>query len=107
MKSSAPTGASSYASTTRPATDLANYGVEERDGKAYLRAAETIEEERILGVVSAGYSLNSDFLRRLQRIAGDRVTITIGNRIYSAGGTSDRGNQLPAGTLVDKVSAQD
>lgn len=87
--------------------DLANYGVEERDGKAYLRAAETIEEGRILGVVSAGYSLNSDFLRRLQRIAGDRVTITIGNRLYSAGGTSDLGNRLPGGTLVDKVSTQD
>jgi signal transduction histidine kinase len=64
--------------------DMSNYGVEEREGEAYLRAAESIEEEGILGVVSAGYALNRDLIKKLERIAGGKVLVTIGDRLYSA-----------------------
>ncbi len=70
--------------------DLANYGVEERDGNAYLRAAESIESEGMgfLGVVSAGYALNRDLLRELEQAAGAKVAIAISGRSYSAEGSS-------------------
>jgi len=66
--------------------DLSNYGVEERDGWAYLRAAESIEEDNVLGVVSAGYALNRDLVKKLGQIAGGKVVIAIGNRLYTADG---------------------
>lgn len=64
--------------------DFSRYGIEERDGRAYLRAAESINGEGILGVVSAGYALNHDLIRKLEQIAGGKVLITIGDRVYSA-----------------------
>jgi signal transduction histidine kinase len=64
--------------------EMSNYGVEERDGKAYLRAAESIDGAGIVGVVSAGYALNRDLIRKLEQVAGGRVLITIGDRAYSA-----------------------
>jgi signal transduction histidine kinase len=64
--------------------EMSNYGVEERDGKAYLRAAESIDGNGIVGVVSAGYALNRDLIRKLEQVAGGKVLITIGDRTYSA-----------------------
>jgi signal transduction histidine kinase len=64
--------------------DLSNYGVEERGGRAYLRAAEEIEDGKMLGVVSAGYAVNRDLIRKLEQIAGGKVTITIDKRVYTA-----------------------
>jgi signal transduction histidine kinase len=64
--------------------DLSNYGVEERGGRAYLRAAEEIEDGKILGVVSAGYALNRDLIKRLEQIAGGKITIAVGDRLYTA-----------------------
>jgi signal transduction histidine kinase len=64
--------------------EMSNYGVEERDGRAYLRAAESIDGTGIVGVVSAGYALNRDLIRKLEQVAGGKVLITIGNRTYSA-----------------------
>lgn len=66
--------------------DLSNYGVEERDGWAYLRAAESIEEDNILGVVNAGYALNRDLVKKLEQIAGGKVVIAVGNRLYTTDG---------------------
>ena len=63
--------------------DLPSYGVEERDGKAYLRAAESIEGEDVLGVVSAGYAINRDFLKEIERVVAAKVAIAIGDRLYS------------------------
>jgi signal transduction histidine kinase len=65
--------------------DLPSYGVEERDHQAYLRAAEGIDDQGvIMGVVSAGYSLNRDFIMELEQAAGGRVVIGIGERRYAA-----------------------
>jgi signal transduction histidine kinase len=64
--------------------EMSNYGVEERDGKAYLRAAESIDGTGIVGVVSAGYALNRELIRKLEQVAGGKVIITIGARAYSA-----------------------
>jgi signal transduction histidine kinase len=64
--------------------DLSNYGVEERAGRAYLRAAEEIEDGNLLGVVSAGYAVNRDLVKKLEQIAGGRVVIAIGERLYTA-----------------------
>jgi signal transduction histidine kinase len=64
--------------------EMSNYGVEERDGKDYLRAAESIDGAGIVGVVSAGYALNRDLIRKLEQVAGGKVLITIGERAYSA-----------------------
>jgi signal transduction histidine kinase len=69
--------------------DFANYGVEAREGKAYLRAAESIDGDPTLGVVSAGYALNRDLVKKLEQVAGGKVLVTIGDRIYS----SDRPGQ--------------
>ena len=67
--------------------NLHNYGVEERDGKVYLRAVESIEGEGVLGIVSAGYVLSSDFVRKLEQAAGGEVLITIGDRLFLSDGT--------------------
>jgi signal transduction histidine kinase len=64
--------------------DLSNYGVDERGGRAYLRAAEDIEDGKILGVVSAGYALNRDLIKRMEQIAGGKITIAVGERLYTA-----------------------
>jgi len=64
--------------------DFANYGVEEREGKAYLRAVETIDGDRTLGIVSAGYALNRDLIKKLEQVAGGKVFVAIGSRTYSA-----------------------
>jgi signal transduction histidine kinase len=81
--------------------DLPNYGVEERDGNAYLRAAESIEGEGILGVVSAGYALKRDFLRELEQIADARVVIAVANQFYSAEGTNLPGKMTSGNAQVD------
>jgi len=64
--------------------DFVNYGVEEREGKAYLRAVETIDGDRTLGIVSAGYALNRDLIKKLEQVAGGKVFVAIGSRTYSA-----------------------
>jgi len=64
--------------------DLPNYGTEERDGRAYLRAAEIIEADGTLGVVSAGYALNRHFLKELEMAADAKVVIAVGDRLYTA-----------------------
>jgi signal transduction histidine kinase len=76
--------------------DLSNYGVEEREGKVYLRAAENIDGDGIVGVVSAGYALNRDLMKKLERVAGGKVFITIGNRLYSADQSAQPVKQNPA-----------
>ena len=83
--------------------DLPNYGVEEQDGNSYLRAAESIEGKKgILGVVSAGYALNHDFLRKLEQVADGKVVVAVGNRLYSAEGTD-----LPAKRRSDQTEESD
>jgi len=76
--------------------DLPNYGVEERAGRAYLRAVESIEGstlrltskgEAILGAVSAGYTLNPDFIKKLEQAADGTVVLSVGQRLYSASGS--------------------
>jgi HAMP domain-containing protein len=64
--------------------DLPNYGIEERDGKTYLRAVESIDVKGILGVVSAGYSLNRDLIKELEQVADGRVIVAVGNGLYSS-----------------------
>jgi signal transduction histidine kinase len=64
--------------------EMSNYAVEERSGRAYLRAAESIEEKNILGVVSAGYALNRDLIKKLEQIAGGKVVIAVGQRVYTS-----------------------
>lgn len=64
--------------------DFAAYGVEARDGKAYLRASETIEGQGVVGVVSVGYGLNRDFIQKLEQVSGSKIVITIGDRRYNA-----------------------
>ncbi|MBI4524024.1 MAG: HAMP domain-containing protein, partial [Deltaproteobacteria bacterium] len=66
--------------------DLPAYGIEERDGNAYLSAAESIENEGILGVVSAGYALNPDFIKKLEKVAGARTVLTAGGWRVSVDG---------------------
>jgi len=66
----------------------ANYGIEERDGKIYLSAAESIEEDGLLGVVSAGYAINPDFIRKLEKVSDAKVMIAVGDRLYSADGAA-------------------
>lgn len=79
--------------------DLSNYGAEQRDGNAYLRAAESIQGQRIYGVVSAGYALNHDFVKRLEQVAGGRVVVSIADRAYSA-----VGNELESEQTLRKLS---
>ncbi len=79
--------------------DFSNYGIEERDGKAYLRAAESINGEEVLGVVSAGYALDHNLIRQLEQIAGGEVLVTIGSRVYSA---ARHPNQPSEATVGDR-----
>jgi signal transduction histidine kinase len=74
--------------------EFSNYGVEERDGRAYLRAAETIDGEPMPGVVSAGYALNRDLIKKLEQLAGGKILVTVGNRIYSADRRSQPTNSI-------------
>lgn len=68
--------------------DLPNYGIEERDGKTYLRAVESIDAKGIVGVVGAGYALNRDLIRKLEQAADGKVTIAAGTRLFSAEGST-------------------
>jgi two-component system sensor histidine kinase BaeS len=83
--------------------DLSNYGVEERGGRAYLRAAEEIEDGKIFGVVSAGYAVNRDFIKHLEQIAGGKVAIAIGERLYTAETT---GPEKSPGRAPENVSGR-
>ncbi|MFQ5683806.1 MAG: ATP-binding protein [Candidatus Binatia bacterium] len=86
--------------------DLPNYGVEEIDGNAYLRAAESIEGKTgILGVVSAGYALNHDFVRKLEQVADAKVVVAVGHRLYSADGPNRPVKEHP-GTLPDAIDSR-
>lgn len=82
--------------------DLPNYGVEEHDGKVYLRAVESIEDEDILGVVSAGYTLNPEFIKRLEQVADGKVVLAVGGRLYSA-----EGSDQPAAGLIEYRTGQE
>jgi len=87
--------------------DFSNYGIEERDGKAYLRAAESIDGAGIVGVVSAGYALNQELIKKLEQVAGGKVLVTIGDRVYSGDNprpvtNSDAG--VPAESVHDRGS---
>jgi len=64
--------------------DMSNYGAEERGGRAYLRAAESIEGNDILGVVIAGYAIDRDLIKKLEQIAGGKLVVTVGNRAYTS-----------------------
>lgn len=81
--------------------DLSNYGVEERGGRAYLRSAEEIEDGKILGVVSAGYALNRDLIKRMEQIADGKIALVVGDRLYTAkaaGKPTGRAPATPSGT---------
>ncbi|HWP59331.1 MAG TPA: ATP-binding protein [Candidatus Acidoferrales bacterium] len=66
--------------------DIPTYGVELRGKDAYLRAAEAIEAQGVLGVVSAGYAINGDLIERLARATGAGVSIRVAGRAYASGG---------------------
>jgi signal transduction histidine kinase len=86
--------------------EMSNYGVEERSGRAYLRAAESIEEKNILGVVSAGYALNRGLIKKLEQIAGGKVVIGVGNRLYTSESPGQAAKQTPtasAASIVDRT----
>jgi signal transduction histidine kinase len=85
--------------------EMSNYGVEERDGKDYLRAAESIDGAGIVGVVSAGYALNRDLIRKLEQVAGGKILISIGERAYSAD-TRRQPTQVAATDVRAEVSAE-
>jgi signal transduction histidine kinase len=70
--------------------DFASYGIEERDGKAYLRATESIPGERIAGVVSVGYALGPDFIKKLQLVSGGQVVVTLGDRVFTDQGPAPK-----------------
>jgi signal transduction histidine kinase len=76
--------------------DFASYGIEERDGKAYLRATESIQGRRIAGVVSVGYALGPDFIKKLQLVSGGQVVVTLGDRLYTEHGPGPK----PPGTAA-------
>lgn len=86
--------------------EMSNYGVEERSGRAYLRAAESVEEKDILGVVSAGYALNRGLIKKLEQIAGGKVVIGVGNRLYTSESPGQAAKQTPtasAASIVDRI----
>lgn len=86
--------------------EMSNYGVEERSGRAYLRAAESVEEKDILGVVSAGYALNRGLIKKLEQIAGGKVVIGVGNRLYTSESPGQAAKQTPtasAASIVDRT----
>lgn len=84
--------------------DLSNYGVEERGGRAYLRAAEEIEDGKILGVVSAGYAVNRDLVKKLEQIAGGKVVIAVGDRAYTAESAGKPAKAAPPGAGAGRES---
>ncbi len=86
--------------------EMSNYGVEERSGRAYLRAAESVEEKNILGVVSAGYALNRGLIKKLEQITGGKVVIGVGNRLYTSESPGQAVKQTPtasAASIVDRI----
>jgi len=101
-----PTPAKDIQALLRGTGDLSNYGVEERDGRAYLRAAESIEGNDILGVVSAGYALNRDLVKKLEQIAGGKVVIAIGNRLYTADGPGQPVHERSS-VLAESINGQE
>jgi len=88
-------------------SDLSNYGVEVRDGWAFLRAAESIRGDDVMGVVSAGYGLNRDLVKKLEQIAGGKVVIAIGDRLYAADGARRTANETPLGMASKTIPNQD
>jgi signal transduction histidine kinase len=74
--------------------EMSNYGVEERAGRAYLRAAESVEGKDILGVVIAGYALDRDLIKKLEQITGGKIVVAVGNRTY----TSDKPGKAVVGS---------
>jgi len=76
--------------------DMSNYGVEERGGRAYLRAAESIEGNDILGVVIAGYALDRDLIKKLEQIAGGKIVVAVGNRTYTSDKPGKAAERPPA-----------
>ena len=88
-------------------SDLSNYGVEVRDGWAFLRAAESIRGDNVMGVVSAGYALNRDLVKKLEQIAGGKVVIAIGDRLYAADGARRTANETPLGMASKTIPNQD
>ena len=92
----APTLARDIAGLLKRTGDMSNYGVEVRDGRAYLRAAESILDNDILGVVSAGYVVNRDLVKKMEQIAGGRVVIAVGDHLYTAEGRRQPAEQPPA-----------
>ena len=76
--------------------EMSNYGIEERAGRAYLRAAEAIEGDGVIGVVSAGYALNRDLVKKLEQVAGGKVAITAGGHLYTADGPGKPARQAAA-----------
>jgi signal transduction histidine kinase len=86
--------------------DFSNYGIEERDGKAYLRAAESIDGNGIVGVVSAGYALDRELIKKLEQVAGGKVLVKVGDRVYSADkGTAviNREPQAPPTSIASRA----
>ena len=88
-------------------SDLSNYGVEVRDGWAFLRAAESIRGDDVIGVVSAGYGLNRDLVKKLEQIAGGKVVIAIGDRLYAADGARRTANETPRAVASKTSPNQD
>jgi signal transduction histidine kinase len=84
--------------------EMANYGIEERAGRAYLRSAEAIEGNGVIGVVSAGYALNRDLVKKLEQVAGGKVVITAGAYLYTADGTGKPAQ--PAAAVEEIHSAE-
>lgn len=88
-------------------SDLSNYGVEVRDGWAFLRAAESIRGDDVIGVVSAGYGLNRDLVKKLEQIAGGKVVIAIGDRLYAADGARRTADETPRAAASERIANQD
>jgi signal transduction histidine kinase len=78
--------ASDVGGLLRGMRDLPSYGVDERDGRIYLRAAQVVEAEKILGVVTAGYAISIDFIRKLEQAAAARAVIDVAGRIFTGAG---------------------
>jgi len=101
-----PTLAKDLRGLLQGASDLSNYGVEERDGWAFLRAAESIEEDNVVGVVSAGYAVNRDLVKKLEQIAGGKAVIAIGNRLYTADGPGQPAHEKSS-VLAESINGQE
>ena len=86
--------------------EMSNYGVEDRAGRAYLRAAESIEEKDILGVVIAGYAINRDLIKKLEHIAGGKVVVAVGQRVYTSD-NSDKTATQPSATTAASGGKQE